>query len=575
MQGYLHETALYPGLEAIACQLLPTGIRLLVQHPAPEILPPTSLLRDLEAAFREIMAEVPLPASLSENESLPVQIRLQLDHSPSPYATHTFSWQLREAATVVFQEEFANPGPVSSEPAAAVPASGLADAGGGDQPETKQPETRQPETGSQAEHSTDREFDHESDEFYPASDATDEAPGSDMVLWQADTAGPVAATSSLPRWLTTSGHWLARYGVYGVAGTILVGSTLLAYAITRPCVVGGCDRLETAADLSLSAQTKIDDSPSTESVLAAQQELEEAVTLLRAVPVWSAHHAQAKSDQQTYQTSLDHLNQLVKAQAKATRAVQNSQSPPYPVSEWVETQQYWRQALTLLAAIPPESGVYPLAEQKLQEYQTNYDTIGQRIEREETAQEYLNLAIQTGQNATLRSELAESAAEWRLAEQEWQTAVQQLALIPQGTTAYSEARKYLQDYRNQLARARGRARVEGLASDEYQRATAAAEQAQSAVARDQWTLAVGHWQAALAAAEAVPSNTSLTESARTKAEEYQAALDQAKGQLRTAVAVQKMRDLLDQICGAEATPCTVDVQPNQIRLTLNAQYAQA
>lgn len=520
---YLQETALYPGLDTIECHLIPNGLWLLAQHPAPEVLPPHSLLRNLEEAFREIMAEVCLPALLDYGDPLLVKLQLKTLQGHKPYATHTFLWHFQEAAAVVF------------------------DLASADQP-------------------TKAEEQAEERAAVPTLVA-DQEPESNPSL---DAPSPSPPLNPPPK----DGSRILRYGVYGLAASIVLGSCLFAYGITRPCVVGACDRIPQAEEFKVSAQERLANDPTPADVLAAQEELQIAVKILNGIPLWSSHHAAITPTKQNYQRDLDAVTQLINAQRKATEAVQDSQNPPYPLEHWEQIQRRWRQAIALLEDIPPGSLAAPLAQEKLQEYQANDQSIGQRIDNEAAANKHYSQATSTAQMAQQRSETADSLASWRLAEREWTIAIQELSLILQGTATYPKAQQQLPAYQQQLNQAKSRVRIETMANRAHEQAKAAAAQAEAAIEQNQWTLAVSHWRDALARAQSVPQNTSLTATAEALVDQYEAALTQSQKQLQTAVALNQMQATLNELCSGSG-PCSVTAETGQVQITLNGQFANA
>jgi tetratricopeptide (TPR) repeat protein len=538
---YLRETNLYPGLAAIACSEQGGRLLLVAEHGAPEIDQPSELLRELEGAFRDLVPVVGLPeADWAAVDDLAVRIYLKLRSAPEAYAIHTFTWRPEDAAGVVFPPPAAGAQLEAAPPSPAQTGLGVAgvsgDGGAGNLP------------------------------FSDAALALPEA------AVQAPDVNPWADRGR--QWLGRGARSLRYYWSYGLAALILVGSGAFAYALSRPCVVGSCDRLDQAAELAELAQVTLAGRPSGDELATAQLDLQTAIDLLTPVPTWSAHYGTAQADLQRYQGSIASLNALIQAQAIASEAASLSQNPPHPVERWVNVHLLWQQAIDRLGTIPADSPAFDFAQQKLREYRSNHSAIGRRIIAEEEAEANFNTAIQTGDLARQRTETANSLAGWQLATKEWQAAIKGLSLIPQGTMVYGEAQAQLKDYQQQLTRTTNRATLEEAGAHHYNQAIQAARAAAAYEAKTQWTLAVAQWRQAVASAQNIPRDTILAEEGAVLLETYQPALANAEGRLRTAVTLQNLTFTLAQMCEFSATPCTVREDASQVRVVVSSQYAE-
>ncbi|MEO1068533.1 MAG: hypothetical protein AAFW95_05355, partial [Cyanobacteria bacterium J06638_6] len=374
-------------------------------------------------------------------------------------------------------------------------------------------------------------------------------------------------------WLGSGLRSLRDYWSYGVAGLILVGSGAFAYALSRPCVLGNCDRIDQAAEFYDGAQDTLAGSPTGDDLATAQTDLQAAIDLLDPIPVWSSHYGAVQLDLQRYQESITSLDAVIQAQTLAREAANLSQDPPHPVERWVKVHLLWQQAIGRLETVSADSSAFDYSQQKLQEYRSNYNAIGRRIVAEEEAESNFNTALQTGTLAKQRMETANSLAGWQLASKDWQAAINGLSLIPQGTMVYSEAQAQIQDYRQQLSRVTNRATLEEAGAQNYHQAVQAARAAAAYEAKNQWTLAVGQWRQAVASAQQIPADTILTEEGAVLLETYQPALRNAQNHLRSAVALETLTTSLAQICQSSPTPCTVREDPSQIQVVLSSQVA--
>jgi hypothetical protein len=567
---YLQETNLYPRLTALDCHNQQGRVLVLAQHPMPTVADPASLLRELKAAFFEIMAEVGLPKEWADLQEMPVRLGLQLEFEDAPYATHTFTWRAEDALGIIFEP------PCPEEWGAAAEIEGQTQPIPDELADSEAVEAL--ESGNDPDHAGAMESGSEAEPAAAQPPSANVAPFNDAALALPETAVDPPAESLLRRW----GLWgqgqverLTPYWSYGLAGLILLSSGLFAYVITRPCVVGSCDRIDRAAAFHAAAVARLGTSPTGPDLQEARSDLQAAKDWVTPIPHWSPHYAAARGDLNRYRADLVSLNRLTEAQSRAYTAAQKSQDPPHPVARWVEIQHFWRQAIAALEAIPDTSPVYDFAQAKLSEYRGNLATITQRVMAEEEAEARLNNAIQSGRLAQQQMDTATSLVGWQQANQQWQLAIQSLTSIPQGTEAYATAQAQLRQYRSQQAQVQARLSQEGSASSTYQQAQAAASQAQAYEAQSQWTLAVSQWKIALATLQQVASDSALSASAKMLLPNYQASLSRSQAQLRTAVVLQTLETTPGSVCRSTATPCRISASPDQIRVTLTGQYAAA
>jgi hypothetical protein len=558
--AYLKETRLHPGL-TLDCSERAGRLLLLAEHRGPEVDTPKDLLKDLEAAFRELVPTVGLPeAEWAAVDALAVRVYLKLKAIAQPYAMHTFTWHPQDAVQVIF--------PVIAAP-----------------PETDTAADEGADTASNLPDDLDDAGAFEPDARAAEASVRTDAPGlgfSDAALALPDTAvQPPSESRWGPSWGQRSQIWarqglrsLRDYWSYGLAGLILVGSGAFAYALSRPCVVGSCDRLDQATDRYELAQATLVGRPTGDDLATAQADLQTAIDLLTPIPTWSAYYDMAQGDLARYEGNIVFLNAIVRAQGLANEAANLSQLPPHPVERWVKVHMLWQQAIDQLSTVTTDSPAFDYSQQKLREYRANYSAIGRRIIAEEEAEANFSTAIQTGDLARQRMETANSLAGWQLAAKEWQAAINGLSLIPQGTMVYDEAQAQLRDYQAQLNRASNRSTLEEAGASNYHQAVQAARSAAAAEAKGQWTLAVGQWRQAVASAQQIPGDTILAEEGGVLLETYQPALANAQNRLRTAVALQTLTTNLAQLCEFSATPCTVREDASQIRVVLSSQHAE-
>ncbi|HEY9763565.1 MAG TPA: hypothetical protein V6D07_13625 [Trichocoleus sp.] len=577
---YLQETKLCPRLTTLECQAQQGRLLVFAKHSAPQMDDPAGLLRALKTVFYEIMPEVGLPeGDWVTLQEIPVRLSLQLERETAPYATHTFTWRIEDAVDVIFNaslpEAFPEDEPVEAEqaflpsPEPSVVSDGASD---GDSDGLEQSHATGNKAGELAEES-------------PVSDgaiAPFDAAAIALLETAPETLSEAAVNPPTESWGQRWGQWsweklqqLTVYWGYGLAGLVLVSGGLFVYTITRPCVVGKCDRIDRASSFEIAALDQIVGNPTVNDLQEARSGLRAAVLLVKPIPHWSRHYAQARSDLQRYQSDVSALTHLLEAQRKAADAAQKSQNPPHPVERWVEVNHLWQQAIGLLERVPNNSSLYSHAQTKLTEYRVNADAIAHRITAEENAEASLNAALQAAKLAQHRMETADSTLGWQLVAREWRTAISNLMLVPKGTQAYPEAQKYLLDYQRQLGKLQVQADQEDTASSLYQQAQTAARQAEAYAAQNQWTLALVQWKTAVATLREVPFGSTLSEQAQVLLPAYQASLTNAQNRLQAAVALQTLRTQLGEVCRSSATPCQVSITADQVQVRLAGQYALA
>lgn len=404
--------------------------------------------------------------------------------------------------------------------------------------------------------------------------STAEPPIEDLIF--PDIYEPKSVTPLMQHWQGMA-NLRADWPWRSVLGLVAVGLTLggITYGLSRPCLIGRCDRRQTASELHLAALEQVEDKPTIQDIQTAHDDLQKAVSLLSGIPPWSPHYHPVQNELQEYQTQLVELGWVLSAQRSATTAAEKSQDPPHPVPLWVEVHLLWQKAVTDLQRIPTNSPLAEFATIKLEEYQTNYETIGQRLMIEEKAEAHLNDSVQAGQLAATQAETATTLSDWERVHQQWQRAVNALSRIPQGTLAYTEARSLQEDYRVQLVRTRMRVSVEQAGDRTYQTALALAADAQAAEQANQWALAVQTWQQAIIEMRQVPQDIAIYTEAQNTLQHYQLFLEQAQDELKKAVALQGLADDLEALCPIEARICTFSQTTQAIELTVWAPYDSA
>lgn len=381
---------------------------------------------------------------------------------------------------------------------------------------------------------------------------------------------PNPETARPPGWLAKLESWPIGILASGVVGVLAFTGAF--YALTRPCVIGGCSTLTDAEALSQAALGELTEDPTAQTVQLVHSDIQKADRLLESIPFWSRYHRQAQDFRASYQTQAVELDQIISAQRFATLAAEQSQDPPHPVSQWQDIRNLWSRAIAELDAIPANSDLSVFIARKRGEYQTNLSAIDQRIAADQQAENHFNLAISAAEAAQLSESTADSLSDRKALVNSWQQVINHLNRIPQGTLVHSEAQQLLQAYEQKLADAKVRYTQEQLSVDAYERANRYADSARSYEQQNQWTMAVTTWRQALSNIRQVPESTANYEAAQPLIGSYRTALEKAEGQLRSAVSRQKVAQDLQKACAGSPTICTYTISSDLIEVRLTAAY---
>ncbi|MBE9102805.1 hypothetical protein [Vacuolonema iberomarrocanum] len=355
----------------------------------------------------------------------------------------------------------------------------------------------------------------------------------------------------------------------GLAATILLlGGG--GYALSRPCVVGTCDALAIAQQMESTAMRQIAPGQSAQTVLEAYNTLMEASYLLDRIPNWSPHYTEAQEILTELMQESQKLERVVQAQRLAMAAAVQSQNPPHPLTVWREIKQNWQAAIAQLEQVPDHSPVYPLAQRKLTEYRANLSQIDHRILKEIEAQEWVDLARETAEQAETRQDIVTSVPGLRRVRQNWQSVINALSNVPSGTMAHAEAQQLLALYRPQLELAGERLQQEQASMQRFSQAQSLADIAQTAEQQNAWDQAVGQWQRALDEVQQIPEDSVSYEQVQPLVNSYQTALDQALNNL----GFQDTVTSLERLCSGSPRRCLLSRQDDQMRVTITNAYEQ-
>ncbi|NER94140.1 MAG: hypothetical protein F6J86_09935 [Symploca sp. SIO1B1] len=552
----------------VRCLLKDDILAVLVQHRGEELPNPQEIFDFLEQTMLTEQSLLKLLLPEEHSVSLPVRMYVRVAGQKQSYCSHSFTVEPPASPTIAATtlENIPEVEQLLKTPLEE-----------GRRRETSQRTGRQGdgETGSNEisdNISTQSEADDQVEsEFNPSNvSATFAAPfgGEDQENESDEEAEDSSNSGSIK-----SKQALIPLAVSGVGLSLAVFFGCL-YVLTRPCVMGECTAIAEAKNLRDQSTKTLQNPQSGQEVLGAQQQLIEAINLLETIPPWSKEHPNAEKILQTYRNQHQDLDQMVTALKMAARASYKSQNPPHDAPKWIEIQNLWREAIARLEQLPKTSKLQPLAQAKIKSYKLNLEQIKQRLVQERKALQTLQASKDAALKAEARQGVAQNVNHWQLVYSTWQTALNSLQNIPQGTTAYTEAQKLSDSYQPQVSAARDRKTQEQIAAKTYNQGIYLAKLAQNYQADNQWSAAVTHWRNALTHVKQVPNNTFYYSKAQSLVKPYQGALQQAQGKLRSAVKVQQARRDLNQICSGTSQVCRYSINTSAIKVRLALSYVQ-
>ena len=353
-------------------------------------------------------------------------------------------------------------------------------------------------------------------------------------------------------------------------GTVCFASAF--YAFTRPCTIGECYILRKAERLTRNVAQRVPAETNPQRLQLAQNQLIEATEGLETIPVWSSDRSRAQKLLQENRDRAKELELMVTAMDKGMAAALMSQNPPHSLEKWEKVKALWQEAIAPLLAITPQSYIYTLREEKLQEYSSNVAEINKRIEWEREAQEKLALAKRDADVAIALQGIAQSLEDWQRVEQTWEDAVNALSNVPQQTMAYLEAQQLLVAYQSGLASARSQHTKEEFSANTYYEAVYLANKARDSEQHDELSEAVDYWRQALTYARQVPSDTFHYAKTQPLISTYSASLASAETKLRVARNLETARFDLNRVCAGSPKICDYNLTDKLITVQLKRDY---
>jgi hypothetical protein len=359
----------------------------------------------------------------------------------------------------------------------------------------------------------------------------------------------------------------------GVGALALVGGA--GYMGSRPCVLQTCTELSSATQLTQASLTTLSNPQVTvPEVLSAQKQLRQSVDNLQSIPAWSGSYDSAQKLLQTTVPQVTDLDTTVGAMNQAYKAATIVQTPPIPVAKWQESKQLWTDSIATLQKIPAQSKIYPLAQQRLTDYQGKLADVDRRLQAEIDAQEKLKSAVQTIDAATKAQTTAKSLAEWRAVKTQWDKANSELSGIPDTTSIYQQAQAQLKSAQPKMTIASDKVSEEERAAKNYQNAVDLAKAAQLSQKSNKLDQAVVQWNQAVVAIQSVPQTSIAYDRAKPLIGEYTKNFQQAQSQLKALRQIAQANTDLQRTCAGNPQICSYTVTNKGIVVRLMPIYAQ-
>lgn len=348
------------------------------------------------------------------------------------------------------------------------------------------------------------------------------------------------------------------------------------YALTRPCVVGGCQAITIAEGLQQQSNQQQADSQSEADIAKAKEPLATAIARLETIPTWSGSYDRAQSLKSTYQTQVNWLESMRAGLKQNEQANNITQKKPLNVAQWREAQKLWQLSLDNLQQVPADSSAYSLAQAKLKQSRNNLVTAKNQIDIAQKAENILAKAEEKARVAKALQGIAQTVPDWQKARLAWQGAIAELEKVETGTAARKSAEKALADANKQLKVTSDRQTQESISATNYNSSQKLAQNAQDFQIADQWSQAVNNWDRAIDAARQVPRNTFYYAKVQPLIGKYQEALTQARNQL--ALANQRRdraRQDVQKLCSTKPPNCSFKLAEDTIKVTLSPAHTQA
>lgn len=554
LQTRLHAEPLQSKPLQVRCVFKEGILIVLVQHGTPAMPYP-------RRAFRTIRNFLHDQGVLKQYQVL---MYLRMEGANQPYAFHTLTEQSQPTIDDG-EEQFAPP---ATEPAIAAMSAEEEFA----EPEiTEDDELDEFENKLEAQEQAIEAGESESaEEFDPYSDEMEEEP--DAIGFEGFTSADGNFEDYAEPADELGDRRLSKATFAFAASLALLFSASAFYVLSRPCVIDRCETITRASKLGDQSLQAFQNNPSGQEILTAQGQLAEAIKKLKSIPFWSPRYTEAQNKLKDYNDLSTSLTKVINALFKASEASQMSQKPPFTAEQWTQIAERWQAAIAGLEEIPPQDFYHPFAQSKLASYQSNLNSINQRLAQEQASAATLAQAKEDAKIAQVQQGVAQSLDSWEQAYLSWATAIRKLESIPEGTTAYSEAQELIKTYAPQMVSSQENQNKESLAQNIYTQGMRIAELAQAAQIQGDWEQAAFHWKTAVKYMEEVPKDSYQATLAQPAIAGFKQALEESQVQLQLYTRLKQAETDLQKTCAGQPNICTFTLDAKNINVRLTAAY---
>ncbi len=436
-----------------------------------------------------------------------------------------------------------------------------------DSPTTQSPVTPEPEIPI-AEATLTDESTLEQDLFRPTtSNNSDLSKAEEAEAFANDIQSSFAYTDgqkprpALKKWLIGGG-----VGLLAIAGA--------GFGLSRPCVMGSCPQIEQSRSLAIKSLETVGRPSTGKEILDAQEDLHKSIEKLKTVPFWSSSYGKAQEKIKQYSVYADHLDVAVAGMKKAAQASGKTSKQPVAQTTWKESQKLWSEAIAELQKVPSDSKIYPLAQQKLQEYQQKLEVVNQNITSEVNADKNLASAKAIATTNAAKQSQAKTLEEWQGADKEWQSFEQLVATVPDETTAHSTAQKLLQEYTPQIAAARAKLTKEKTHGETFKKAESAAADAKKLSQEKKYQESLASWNTAISTLQNIPADSTYQSKAQATLAEYTKSMKVVESSIVGDQKKTQADASLKKICDGKPAVCSYTIEGKTVTVKLLPEYTK-
>jgi hypothetical protein len=398
----------------------------------------------------------------------------------------------------------------------------------------------------------------------PATPSTSASSAAIIPYAGSDAETPDLDRDSAPAPASKVGKWAWILSGATVAIASFSGSL---WAVRQPCVVGGCEPVETSQALLQKLPQLSDEG----QLPQLQEQLGRSAQDLVAIPVWSSWHGQAQDLLRQQAPHSQALELLLKAQQTSLEASDRSKNPQESPQSILALRQA---AIGHLEALPPESPFRDLASRRLEQLRRDMAQSADQGSRDQQASQQLSKIKGEAQATLTRQGITQDVEGWKAVQLSWQTAIADLKRIPKTSKGFTEAQQLTATYQKHLNGANARIKQLESAQNALQQAQSLAQTAQAE--EQQGKSGLQSWTKALKAAQQVPKQSPLYESAQKLIPAYTLAVQKAEARTQADQQLQQQtRTDLAQICAGTPKICTYSVTEQEIRLQLTSEYEKS